>query len=175
MWISVLFVLTSVSVGPSPLDSLKASFKNKKGFEVEFTQSVIQKTFPTAPDRAKGRVRYERPGHLVWLYETPDKRKIEYAKGELTITENEETQKITDLGQTHLQESFAFLWGETDLKNFKIEVKNSRTFRVYPKSTSRAGFKFIDVSTQKGLVETATVENNLEGQSILQFERWKIF
>lgn len=171
-----MLFLGFVGVGSeSPaLQSLQSNFAGKRGFEVEFSQEIKQEIFPDQKDRASGRVKFIRPSHLLWTYDEPTKRVISFDGKELKILENEQSQIVRDSGQINLQESFSFLWGQPNPKVFSVTSQGKDGFRVSPRETKRAGFKFIDVVVKSGLVTEAIVENHLDGQSHLYFSHWKL-
>jgi outer membrane lipoprotein-sorting protein len=169
-----LCLLISADADIPALKALRTTFASKKGFEVSFAQEIKQEIFPEQKDRAEGNVQFVRPNRLKWVYNSPQKRVIEYQGGDLKIIEGGETQIIRDSGQINLQESFSFLWGQTDFKHFKVESQSTTTFRVTPRNPATAGFKSINVTVAKGLVEKAVVQNPLDGESILRFSSWKL-
>lgn len=172
MWIFIS-VLMSFNL-PSSLQEVQKTFSKAHAFEVSFRQEVKQDIFPDDPEVALGRVKFTKPEHLIWTYESPRKKIIEYDGKRLLITEDGETHQIKDLGQISLQESFAFLWGKPDPKIFVLQNLGPHSFRVSPKEVKRAGFKFIDVEVRQGFVSEAKIRNALDSESTLKFNQWRL-
>lgn len=164
-----------VAAETSALQTLQKNFRGKKGFTVRFVQEIDQSTFKDQRNNAEGEVQFLRPNDLIWTYEKPKRRVIQYRKSKLTITEEQETQEVKETGPLNLQESFSFLWGETNQTLYKIEAIDSRRFKVTPRNAKKASFRSIEVRVENGRVAEAKIENNLEGVSRLTFSDWKLF
>jgi outer membrane lipoprotein-sorting protein len=180
--IQIFLFWAAISVAspiPKPLQDLQKTFHGRKGFEVEFSQEVKQSPFPekvgAKTSVATGKVKFERPHQLKWTYEKPQIRIIEYDGKHLTITDGKQKEEVADSGKLNLQESFSFLWGQTDSSIFKIEGRGSDDFRLVPKDSSKAMFKYIDVTVKNGKVVSAKVQSSIEGVSELKFQNWKVF
>lgn len=157
------------------LDQVRNSFHSKKGFEVRFEQQVAQSTFKEKNAKASGVVKFSRPSLLEWLYEKPSRRLIRYDGKELVIEEGKEKQVVHETGKLNLQESFSFLWGESNLTLYKLESIDKKSFRIRPRDLKTAPFQFIEVLVDGGHVSEARIHNNLEGESRIQFTGWKLF
>lgn len=167
LWLVLSLGLTSLA--HPGLQSLQKSFKDKKQIRASFHQKVVQDLFPNSPDEASGTMEFQRPDKLVWTYEKPRSRVIEYDGRKLKVKEGGKTEVQSVSGAVTLEQSFSFLWGEPDPKVFKIESLNSEAFRVIPLRTDEVTFKYIDVTVAKGRVSQAKVFDKLGSTSIMTF------
>ena len=154
------------------LQALQKTFKNQKSLEASFNQKIVQDLFPESPDEATGTLTFQRPNKMVWTYETPRKRVIEFDGLKLTVKENGRTETQPISGAVTLEQSFSFLWGEPDPKVFKIQTLSPRSFRVIPLRTDEVTFKHIDVVVDAGKVSEAKVYDKLGSTSLMRFS-WK--
>lgn len=173
--LTVFVFFGPINVSGSALTDLQKTFRGKKGFEVRFQQEVVQSTFKDQNNLAEGSVRFSRPNDLKWTYEKPTKRVIEYDGKRLLVTEGTEQQEQKDSGPLNLQESFSFLWGETNQTLYKVEVISADAFQIRPRNPKNTTFKTIDVKVKNGMVVEAKIQNNLEGVSRLRFSNWHLF
>lgn len=167
LWLVLSLGLTS-AVHPG-LQTLQKSFKNKQSIRASFHQKVVQDLFPNSPDEASGTMEFRRPDKLVWTYEKPRSRVIEYDGRQLKVKEDGRTEVQPVAGAVTLEQSFSFLWGEPDPKVFKIEHLSSQAFRVIPVRSDEVTFKYIDVTVAKGKVSQAKVFDKLGSTSIMTF------
>lgn len=182
--VSPFFFWITISAFPpniASLDSIRKSFSTHKGFEVKFTQTIKQSVFPNQKDLASGKVVFERPHHLVWTYEKPSKRVLEYNGKRLTIQEDHEPKEEMRADESsqdfsmNLEQTFSFLWGETNQTAYSLTNGDKpSTFVILPKKKNEGAFRRIEVTVKSGFVESARVINTLEGESDLHFQNWKL-
>jgi outer membrane lipoprotein-sorting protein len=175
IFISFVFSLSTFAAEIPALKQLQKTFHGKKGFDVNFEQEVAQSTFKDQRNSAEGRVHFVRPNELKWTYEKPTQRIIQYDGKKLIISEGSDHQEVKDVGPLNLQESFSFLWGETNQNLYQLESLSAEAFRIRPKNPKKGSFRSIEVTLKQGKVSEAKIENNLEGTSRLRFHDWKVF
>jgi len=169
---SFILTLSLTAVVHPGLQALQKTFKHQKSLEASFNQKIVQDLFPDSPDEASGTLKFLRPNKMIWTYETPRKRVIEYDGMKLTVNENGKTDTQSVSGAVTLEQSFSFLWGEPDPKVFKVQTLSPRSFRVIPLRTDEVTFKHIDVIVEAGKVSEAKVYDKLGSTSLMKFN-WK--
>lgn len=179
MWeLFSLCVVLSLQAAPSPdpLSTIKKEFQGSPGFRVEFTQKLEQDLFPEESLGAQGRIFFDRPHQLRWIYLSPasQAKELIYDGEKLFLLKDGEKEELPQPKDIALQNSFAFLWGEADLKNFNVKVVSASQFIIEPKANMETGFKQIEVLIGKRYVEKATLTDPLDGKSVFEFRNWKL-
>ncbi len=171
MFLPALF--SFVLVQANALDSVREAFKNKNSFEVSFEQKIEQEIFPDEASVAKGRVKFKRPDSLRWIYESPDKKEIVFESGDGFILRDGEKEEIPDARALGVEESFGFLWGETNLKNFELKELKPNQVELKPKSKTNAQFEKMIIDIRDRKIQKVQVVDRLGGKSFIQFKDWK--
>jgi outer membrane lipoprotein-sorting protein len=168
-----MFWILWVLVGATPLDGVREAFKGRKGFEVRFEQEVKQELFPEQPSLARGFVSYEKPNQLRWVYESPDQKEIVFKQGKGFILRGKEKEEIPNARALGVEESFGFLWGEMDLKQFRVKKLGEGSVEIRPLDSEKAQFEKMQLRISKSKIDEARVFDRLGGESRIQFKDWK--
>jgi len=169
-----VFLLSIVMALPSPLLDLQKKFLKVQGFEAQFSQKAEQNLFPGHPDSAEGQIKFKKPGWLQWSYVKPEKRVMTYENRQIIIEDEGKKEKINTGGPITFEESFSFLWGQPDLKLFKVEAMDANHFRVIPKKSAGLQFKEIQIKVENSLVQEAKIISSIDGSNTLHFSNWKL-
>lgn len=165
--------LTFFFISNTALDSVRDYLKDKKSFEVRFEQKVKQSIFPDDIEEAKGRIVFERPRSLRWIYESPEKKEIVFKEGQAYILRGKEKEEIPDARSLGVEESFSFLWGESNLNLFELKSKSKAEVVIKPKDSKKAQFQSMTVDVKDSKIEQVVVKDRLDGESRIRFFDWR--
>jgi hypothetical protein len=168
-----MLIVSLLILAASPLDSVREQFKGKKGFEVLFVQEIKQEIFPDQPSLAKGRVAYDRPSKLRWVYESPEKKEIVFEGGKAFVIRGGEKEDIPNARAIGVEESFGFLWGEMNLSQFKVRKIDASSVEIVPLHADKAQFEKMFAKVSAGRIEEVRVIDHLGGESLIRFSQWK--
>lgn len=168
------FLFCLVSALPMPLQDLQKKFRHVQSFSASFTQEVPQKLFPGSPETAEGNIAFKKPGWIQWSYSKPEKRVLTYEKREIVVEEDGTKETIATSGPVTFEESFSFLWGQPDLKIFKVEAIDQKRFKVIPKKGAGLQFTEIQIFVENSVVTEARMVSSVDGINILRFSDWKL-
>lgn len=176
----IIGLFASVMALPPALLEVRAEFAAVKSFEVHFTQKVFSEIVQT-PRSAnsetptfEGVLSFRRPHSLRWEYRKPHKRLIEIEGEKISVTEEGATEIMDSLGSISLQQSFSFLWGVPDEKNFHLKSIKAGEFEIRPKHEEGAPFKTMRVIIKNRRVERVVVRDPLDGEAELLFSSWRL-
>ena len=168
-----MFWFLLMLVGATPLDSVRDGFKGRRGFEVRFEQEVKQELFPDQPSLARGFVEYQKPNRLRWVYEAPDKKEIVFHEGKGFILRGKEKEEIPNARALGVEESFGFLWGEMNLKQFRVKKIDASSVEIRPVDLEKAQFEKMLLRISKSKIDEVKVFDRLGGESRIHFKEWK--
>lgn len=170
-WIFIsLFVLAA---NTNALEQVRERFRLYSKFQVIFEQKV-EDSF--VEGSAGGYLEFSRPHHMKWVYTHPkeEKKEIVFDGKNIKLTrEGEKPEVIPQNSSISLEESFAFLWGQTNSQLFNVKNLNEEEFILTPKEPEKARFKSIHVKVEQGVVKEAIVTDLLDGRNRISFRDWR--